>query len=60
LRSQGTPGDWVAKDATGSYAGGLYGLAVFGIAAAVICAFLLNIRNNAEATREAPVTSPAQ
>ncbi|MFL5253799.1 MAG: hypothetical protein ACJ8AI_13040 [Rhodopila sp.] len=51
MRSQGTPGDWVAKDATGSYAGGLYGLAVFGIAAAVICALLLNIRNNAEATR---------
>jgi MFS transporter, ACS family, tartrate transporter len=48
------------KDATGSYAGGLYGLAVFGIVAAVICAFFLNIRNNAEAAREAPVTSAAQ
>jgi ACS family tartrate transporter-like MFS transporter len=35
------------KDATGSYAGGLYGLALFGLIAALICAFSLNIRNNA-------------
>nr|WP_294502750.1 MFS transporter [uncultured Rhodopila sp.] len=36
------------KDATGSYAGGLYGLALFGFAAAAICALFLKIRNNAE------------
>ena len=34
------------KDATGSYAGGLYGLALFGFLAAVVCAFFLNIQNN--------------
>ena len=37
------------KDATGSYAGGLYGLALFGFIAAVVCAFFLDIKNNAEA-----------
>jgi len=31
------------KDATGSYAGGLYGLALFGFAAAAITAFFLDI-----------------
>jgi len=40
------------KDATGSYAGGLYGLALFGLTAAAICALLLNIRNNAEIAAE--------
>ncbi|MFL5285082.1 MAG: MFS transporter [Rhodopila sp.] len=49
-----------AKDATGSFAGGLYGLAVFGIVAAVICAFFLNIRNNAEAVQAAPAASVAR
>jgi ACS family tartrate transporter-like MFS transporter len=33
------------KDATGSYAGGLYGLALFGLIAAIVCAVSLNIRN---------------
>ena len=36
------------KDATGSYAGGLYGLALLGFLAAVVCAFFLKIPNNAE------------
>ena len=40
------------KDETGSYAGGLYGLALFGFIAAVVCAFFLNIQNNAEAVPE--------
>jgi ACS family tartrate transporter-like MFS transporter len=31
------------KDATGSFTGGLYGLALFGFAAAVITAFFLDI-----------------
>jgi ACS family tartrate transporter-like MFS transporter len=39
------------KDATGSYAGGLYGLALFGFIAAAITAFFLDIPNP-ETTRE--------
>jgi ACS family tartrate transporter-like MFS transporter len=31
------------KDLTGSFAGGLYGLALLGLAAAVICAAFLHI-----------------
>jgi MFS transporter, ACS family, tartrate transporter len=42
------------KDATGSYAGGLYGLALLGFISAVVCAVFLDIRNNAE-----PVAEPA-
>jgi ACS family tartrate transporter-like MFS transporter len=41
-------GPWyvgVMKDATGSYAGGLYGLALFALLAAGIAAFFLNIPN---------------
>jgi MFS transporter, ACS family, tartrate transporter len=40
------------KDETGSYAGGLYGLALLGFIAAVVCAFFLNIRNTTEAIPE--------
>ena len=39
-------GPWyvgVMKDLTGSYAGGLYGLALFGLVAAIVCAFFLHI-----------------
>jgi ACS family tartrate transporter-like MFS transporter len=46
------------KDATGSYAGGLYGLALFGFVAAVVCAFFLDIQNNAEPAVE-PLASQA-
>jgi ACS family tartrate transporter-like MFS transporter len=35
------------KDATGSYAGGLYGLALFGLLAALIVAFFLDIPKHA-------------
>jgi ACS family tartrate transporter-like MFS transporter len=55
-------GPWyvgVMKDATGSYAGGLYGLALFGFFAALICALFLNIRNNAEIAAETLVTRSA-
>jgi ACS family tartrate transporter-like MFS transporter len=41
-------GPWyvgVMKDATGSFAGGLYGLALLGFVAAFVCAFFLNIPN---------------
>jgi MFS transporter, ACS family, tartrate transporter len=37
------------KDATGSYTGGLYGLALFGFAAAAITAFFLDIPNATDA-----------
>jgi len=33
------------KDLTGSYAGGLYGLALFGLVASFVCAFFLQIPN---------------
>jgi len=33
----------VMKDLTASYAGGLYGLALFGLVAAIVCAFFLHI-----------------
>jgi MFS transporter, ACS family, tartrate transporter len=39
-------GPWyvgVMKDLTGSYAGGLYGLALLGFVAAIVCAFFLHI-----------------
>jgi ACS family tartrate transporter-like MFS transporter len=41
-------GPWyvgVMKDLTGSYAGGLYGLALLGLVAAIVCAFFLHIPN---------------
>ena len=43
-------GPWyvgAVKDATGSYAGGMYGLAVFSFIATMICALSLKIPNNA-------------
>jgi ACS family tartrate transporter-like MFS transporter len=33
------------KDFTGSYAGGLYGLALLGLIAAIVCALFLHIPN---------------
>lgn len=47
------------KDATGSYAGGLYGLAIFGFVAAVICALFLRIPNNADIRVPATVAAHA-
>src|SRR4051812_8656619 len=41
-------GPWyvgVMKDLTGSYAGGLYGLALLGLVASLVCAFFLHIPN---------------
>src|SRR4051812_31735997 len=41
-------GPWyvgVMKDVTGSYAGGLYGLALLGLIAAIVCALFLHIPN---------------
>jgi MFS transporter, ACS family, tartrate transporter len=48
-------GPWyvgVMKDMTGSYAGGLYGLAILCLGAAIICAFFLNIPNTVAARAE--------
>jgi MFS transporter, ACS family, tartrate transporter len=46
------------KDFTGSYAGGLYGLAALCVGSAIVCAFFLNIPNAAAARRRA-VEAPA-
>ena len=43
-------GPWyvgLMKDWTGSFAGGLYGLALFGLISAFVCAFFLHIPNRA-------------
>jgi ACS family tartrate transporter-like MFS transporter len=45
------------KDLTGSYAGGLYGLALLGLIAAIVCALFLHIPNRVPA---AAVGAPAE
>jgi len=53
-------GPWyvgVMKDLTGSYAGGLYGLALLGLIAAIVCALFLHIPNRMPA---ATVVAPAE
>jgi MFS transporter, ACS family, tartrate transporter len=47
------------KDLTGSYAGGLYGLALLGLVAAIVCAAFLHIPNRLAAEPEA-VAAPAE
>jgi ACS family tartrate transporter-like MFS transporter len=50
-------GPWyvgIMKDATGSFAGGLYGLALLGAVASFVCAFFLHIPNRAPAATAAP------
>jgi ACS family tartrate transporter-like MFS transporter len=47
------------KDETGSYAGGLYGLALLGFIAAAVCALFLNIRNAAAEADELQATRAA-
>ncbi len=50
-------GPWyvgIMKDATGSFAGGLYGLALLGAIASFVCAFFLHIPNRAPAATTAP------
>jgi ACS family tartrate transporter-like MFS transporter len=50
-------GPWyvgVMKDATGSFAGGLYGLGLLGFIAAFVCAFFLNIPNPTAAVELIP------
>jgi MFS transporter, ACS family, tartrate transporter len=53
-------GPWyvgVMKDLTGSYAGGLYGLALLGLLAAIVCALFLHIPNRMPS---AAVGAPAE
>jgi ACS family tartrate transporter-like MFS transporter len=47
------------KDATGSYAGGLYGLALLGFISALVCALFLNIPNAAAEIGAQPGPRPA-
>jgi MFS transporter, ACS family, tartrate transporter len=55
-------GPWyvgVMKDATGSFAGGLYGLALLGLIASFVCAFFLHIPDPASRVRGlVPSTQP--
>jgi ACS family tartrate transporter-like MFS transporter len=58
-------GPWyvgVMKDVTGSYAGGLYGLALLGFIAAVVCALFLHIPNRlpAETAEAVGAGAPAE
>lgn len=48
------------KDATGSFAGGLFGLALLGLIAALVCAFFLHIPNPALSAAERASAAPAQ
>jgi ACS family tartrate transporter-like MFS transporter len=53
-------GPWyvgVMKDLTGSYSGGLYGLALLGLVAAIVCALFLHIPNRLPASA---VAAPAE
>ncbi len=51
---------WIGlmKDATGSYAGGLYGLALLSLMSSVVCALFLHIPDPAKNAQ--PVLAPAQ
>jgi ACS family tartrate transporter-like MFS transporter len=56
-------GSWyvgLMKDLTDSYAGGLYGLALFGLIAAFVSAFFLQIPDAARSARTAEALTPAQ
>jgi MFS transporter, ACS family, tartrate transporter len=53
-------GPWyvgVMKDATGSFAGGLYGLALLGLIASIVCAFFLHIPNPTVSPRSLAVAA---
>jgi ACS family tartrate transporter-like MFS transporter len=45
---------------TGSYAGGLYGLALLGLVAAIVCAAFLHIPNRLPASEAEAVGAPAE
>jgi ACS family tartrate transporter-like MFS transporter len=48
------------KDATGSFAGGLYGLALLGLIASIVCAFFLHIPNPTVSARPLAAGAPAE
>jgi MFS transporter, ACS family, tartrate transporter len=55
-------GPWyvgVMKDLTGSYAGGLYGLALLGLVAAIVCAFFLHIPSRTSQATARPIGAAA-
>ena len=55
-------GPWyvgVMKDLTGSYAGGLYGLALLGLVAAIVCAFFLHIPSRTSSAAAPPIGAAA-
>jgi ACS family tartrate transporter-like MFS transporter len=54
-------GPWwigIMKDATGSFAGGLYGLALLSLISSIVCALFLHIPDPTK--NEEPVLAPAQ
>ena len=56
-------GSWYVgfmKDLTGSYAGGLYGLALFGLISAFVCAFFLHIPDPTTSERASEVLRAAE
>ncbi len=56
-------GSWYVgfmKDLTGSYAGGLYGLALFGVVSAFVCAFFLHIPDPTASVRAPGALRAAQ
>ena len=55
-------GPWyvgVMKDLTGSYAGGLYGLALLGLVAAIVCALFLRIPSRTSSAAAPPIGAAA-
>ena len=55
-------GPWyvgVMKDLTGSYAGGLYGLALLGLVAAIVCALFLHIPSRTSLAAAPPIGAAA-
>ena len=55
-------GPWyvgVMKDLTGSYAGGLYGLALLGLVAAIVCALFLHIPSRISSATAPPIGAAA-
>lgn len=56
-------GPWwvgVMKDATGSFSGGLYGLALLGLVSSVVCALFLHIPDVISSAERQPEVAPAQ
>lgn len=56
-------GPWyvgVMKDATGNFAGGLFGLALLSLIAALVCAFFLHIPNPTLSAADRTAAAPAQ